>query len=106
MMESINQLVANDRSFAMPMRSMLPAIQDSIIQAYLTLTNILLQEQALILILSLARTLIQYLKERLTIDEHNPEQEPSSSSGGKKTPPSLIFWVINFVPQAKPQSKY
>jgi hypothetical protein len=56
----------------MPLRAMLPAIQDSITQGYLSLTNLLLQEQALMMILSLSRTIFQYLKERLSIDEQNP----------------------------------
>jgi hypothetical protein len=104
LVESVNQLVAGDRSFSMPLRTMLPAIQDSVTQGYLTLTNLLLQEQALVVILMLSRSMLQYLKQRLEVDENNPEHREASN--GKKVPPSLIFWVINFVPQAKPQSKF
>jgi hypothetical protein len=103
LVESIGQVVAADKAFAMPMRSILPAIQDSITQGYLSLTNLLLQEQAMMMVLSLARSLLQYLRERLAVDEHNPELK----EGGKRAVVSLIYWVINFVPQqAQPQSKY
>jgi hypothetical protein len=104
LVESINQVIVSDKSYSMPLRTMLPTIQDSIIQAYLTLSNLHLQEQALLIMLSLSRSMLAYLKERLTVDENNPEHIENAL--GKKVSPSLIFWIINFSPHPKQRSKF
>ena len=73
MIQSINELLNDDKTNQIPLRKILPEIQDTVIRGFLYLGNFQLQEQCLSAIIVLSKSIMQYLKARLEIDDHNPE---------------------------------
>jgi len=62
LIDSLNKLILLDQNFEIPMHRMLPLIQDTIIQAYLQLTDLQYQELVLQQIMILCKGIIVYLK--------------------------------------------
>jgi hypothetical protein len=83
-------------------------MMDSILRNYVLLHYPQFQEQVLLLLVGLARTVIAHIKAEIVKKQENQESEGSKEggvAGGKKVVDSCIYWVINFTPHQKFSSK-
>lgn len=102
LVELLNSLITADSHCQLTLSRILPQMMDSILRNYVQLHHHQFQEQVLLLLLGLARTVIAHIKAEIAKKQ---SQEEGSVAACKKAVDSCIYWVINFTPHQKFSSK-